>query len=372
MIKMKRLLCIVGGMDAGGAETFLMKIYRKLDKKYYQMDFYVLKDNAGFYDQEIIELGGKIFHGTAKSQGFFKYVHTLKKTVQENHYNYVLRMSQNSLSALDLTIAKNAGAKRVTFRSTNSHVYGGKSEHIIHCLFRPIANKIIDVKIAPSKEAAVFMFGKKNVRKDNVSILNNSLDLDVYRFRPEKRDCIRQELGVEEKLVIGHIGRFNKQKNHNFLIKIFKEILKKHKNSTLLLLGSGECEKEIKDTICRDGLNEKVLFLGVKHNTPDYYSAMDFFVFPSLYEGMPNTVIEAQACGLPCLVSDTITKDVQITNNLQFASLSRDASFWADHILKNYFAEYKRDIKDIKPWFQAKGFVIENAVAEFTKIVFDE
>lgn len=359
-------------MDAGGAETFLMKIYHKLDKRYYQMDFYVLKDTAGFYDKEIADLGGKIFHGTAKSQGFFKYVHTLKKTVHENHYNYILRMSQNSLSALDLAIAKNAGAKRVVFRSTNSHVYGGKAEYIIHCLFKPIANKIIDTKIAPSKEAAVFMFGKRNVQKGNVAILNNGLDLDVYCFRPEKRNYIREKLGIEEKLVIGHVGRFNKQKNHIFLIEIFKEILRKHKDSTLLLLGSGECEEEIKATIHKDELNEQVLFLGVKRNTPDYYAAMDFFVFPSLYEGMPNTVIEAQACGLPCLISDTITKDVQITDNLQFESLSRDASFWADRILKKYFTEHKSNIKDIKSCFYEKGFLIENIVEEFTKIVFDE
>lgn len=367
---MKRLLCIAGSMDAGGAETFLMKIYRKIDKANYQMDFYVLTDKPGFYDKEIQLLGGRIYHGTAKSDGFLTYARALKRVVQENHYDYVLRMSQNSLSALDLMIAKYAGAKCTVFRSTNSHVYGGQAEYIVHRLFRPIANKIIDVKIAPSKEAAVFMFGRRAYEKGKVTILNNGIDLDTYRFDFEKRDAIRNELGITDKFVIGHIGRFNFQKNHTFLFAIYKEVLQKRKDAVLLLLGAGECETNIKALVHADGLDDKVFFLGVKRNTPDYYSAMDFFVFPSLYEGMPNTVIEAQASGLPCIISEAITKDVQIIPSLSFESLQKTAVEWADTIIKKAEERYNRMGKEISECFMDKGFAIEEVLNEFTALIF--
>lgn len=369
---MKRLLCIVGSMDAGGAETFLMKLYRKMNKNKYQMDFYVLKQEHGFYNEEIKALGGRIFYGIAKSNGFLNYVHTLKKVIQENQYDYVLRMSQNSLAALDLAIAKHVGAKRVIFRSTNSHVYGGRIENIIHYFFKPMANQVTDVKIAPSKEAAIFMFGEKTLQKGDVYILNNGIDLETYRFCKEKREVIRKELGLGKKFVIGHVGRFNVQKNHVFLIEVFEEVKKRRENAVLMLLGKGECEEKIKTLVYEKGLEDNVIFLGVKRNVSDYYAAMDFFVFPSLYEGMPNTVIEAQASGLPCLVSDVVTKDARITDYVYFENIQKGTAEWADSIINRSRIVYERDNEKIVQDFVKKGFSIEDVKETFTEIVFGE
>ena len=342
---MNRILCIVGSMDIGGAETFLMKMYRCIDKNKYQMDFCVSKKNEGAYDSEIISLGGKIYHTVPKTKNPFKNFNDIKKIVKENNYQVVLRVSQHSLSALELFAAKLGGAKKLIYRSSNSNSGGGKINLLIHYLFRPIANKISNIKIAPSKEAAIFMFGKRNVNLNHVSLLNNGLDYDLFKFNEEFRKSIRKELNINKTtIVVGHVGRFNFQKNHKFLIDIFEKYQNINNDSVLLLVGGGELEKEIKEYINKKNITTKVIFLGLRKDVYKIYSAMDCFVFPSLFEGMPNTVIEAQANGLPCIISDKISKDVKILDNLKFIDLNKSSNFWANNIEKN---NREKNVKNI-------------------------
>ncbi len=221
---MKRLLCIVGKMDAGGAETFLMKIYRKLDKTKYQMDFCVAQKEKGFYDSEIFDMGGKIHYITPKSKNPIKNFLDIKNIVKKNDYKYVLRVSQHSLSNLELLAAKLGGAKKLAYRSSNSNSGGNKINMILHYLFRPIGNLISNIKIAPSQEAAEFMFGKKNFEKGNVIILNNAIDYEQFKFDEKNREEIRNEIEIKNDVfLIGHVGRFTKQKNHQFLIDVFEK-----------------------------------------------------------------------------------------------------------------------------------------------------
>ena len=322
---MKRLLCIVGGMNAGGAETFLMKIYRKMNKEIYQMDFCVAKQEKNFYEDEILSLGGKMHRITPKSKGILQNFLDIKNLVKENNYKYVLRVSQHSLSALELLAAKLGGAKILAFRSSNTNSGGGKLNLILHYIFRPIANKIINVRIAPSTEAARYMFGEKNVKKNKYNLINNGLDIEKFMYSEENRNTIRKELDIEDEFVIGHVGRLTKQKNHKFLLQIFKNFLSKNKNSILLLIGEGELEEELKEYSKELGIINNVIFYGVSDCINQFYSAMDFFVFPSLFEGMPNTVIEAQTSGLQCIVSDSVTKECKITDKVKFKSLQNSA-----------------------------------------------
>lgn len=332
---MNRILCIVGSMDMGGAETFLMKIYRCLNKKEYQMDFCVSKKKEGVYDNEIISLGGKIYHITPKTKNPFKNFNAIKRIVEKNNYKVVFRISQHSLSALELFAAKLGGAKKLIYRSSNSNSGGGKLNLLAHYIFRPVANRISNVKIAPSKEAAIFMFGKRYVKLNRVLILNNGLDYNMFKFNEEFRKSIRKELNIKPATtVIGHVGRFNFQKNHKFLIDIFEKYQKINNDSVLLLVGIGELENEIKKYVNIKNITSKVIFLGLRKDTYKIYSALDYFIFPSLFEGMPNTVIEAQANGLPCIISDTISKDVKILNSLRFISLDKSPDFWANNIEK--------------------------------------
>lgn len=355
-------------MNIGGAETFLMKIYRKLDKTQYQMDFAVGIENAGAYDDEILSMGGKIFHISPKSSGLLKNFNSIKQLVKKKQYKYVLRVSQNSMSALELLAAKFGGAKITAFRSSNSDsVSGNKKEKMVHSISKFMPHLFANVKIAPSTEAAEFMFGKDCVKKGKAKILHNGIDLTYYKYDEQARAEIRKEFHIENKFLVGHIGRFNQQKNHNFLIDIFNEIEKIRNDSILLLVGKGELESQIRKKISEFGLTEKVIFTGIRSDIPALLSAMDVFVFPSLYEGMPNTVVEAQATGLPCVISDKITREAQLTELIHYKSLKASCEDWARTTLSFKDRDrtpYPQIVKD-------KGYDINDTAKLFTDLIFE-
>ena len=366
---MKRLLCIIGGMNTGGAETFLMKIYRQIDRTKYQMDFVVSIKEKGFYDDEILSLGGKIYHIASKSNGFIKNFNSIKSLVKTEHYQYVMRVSQHSLSALELFAAELGDAKIRIFRSSNSNTVTGVGlDRLLHkiCFFMP--RLFANVKIAPSTQAAEFMFGKNCIKKKKAFLLHNALDLNVYRYQSEARLKIRKEFGLNDEIIMGHIGRFMPQKNHLFLLDVFSGFHQRHPESRLLLIGGGELESTIRARVDALGLTDAVLFAGVRSDIPQLLSAMDVFVFPSLYEGMPNTVIEAQANGLPCLIADTITKEADITGLVRYLPLERTAEEWAE-AAEAQMALGRRDTR--QALIDAK-YDIHEVVKEFISLIFQE
>jgi len=365
-MKPKRLLCFVSSMDAGGAETFLMKIYRIIDKRKYQFDFVVNSSKEGFYDKEIYKLGGKIFYVPPKSANVFEFAYNVYKIVKSNKYNYCLRMSAHSFGALDLLIAKFAGTKQLVLRSTNSGNSNGGVSSLLDKAFFWLPIFVPTVKIAPSTEAADFVFGKNYAKSRKVTILKNAILIESYKFDVKKRNSIRKELGLENKLVVGHIGRFNVQKNHKFLVEIFKEVADSNDNAILLLVGKGEIEKDIKIQIKNLNLCKKVVFTGIRKDVPSLLMAMDVMVFPSFFEGMPNVIIEAQATGLPCLLSNKITKEVAITDAVTFLSLETKCYEWSNMVLnkKNIHREvYAERVK-------CAGYDIRDICKEFEKLVF--
>jgi len=364
--KIKRLLCIVSSMNTGGAETFLMKVYRALDKSKYQMDFYCMSQEDGYYEKEIRSLGGRIYHSYPKSKNFRKSFIMLRDTVKKENYEYIMRVSQHSLATIDLLAAKFGGARVLVQRSSNANS-SNPSGKVLHLIFRWLPVLIPTVKIAPSTEAAEYTFGKNSIKNGDVSIVKNAIPVDKYIFNMERRNKIRKEMGIEGKFVVGNVGRFNNQKNHDFLIDIFSEIKNKHCNSVLILVGIGELESIIKVKIERLGLRDKVIFLGVRGDIPDIMMAMDVFVFPSFFEGMPNTVIEAQATGLPCVISDTITKEVRITELVDYMPLNDEAKYWANVALK-YKNSFTR--KDMKAQFIGNGYDINFVTLEIEKKIF--
>ena len=366
---MKRLLCIIGGMNAGGAETFLMKMYRQFDRKKYQMDFVVSIKEKGFYDDEILSLGGKIYYISSKSNGFIKNFNSIKNLVKAEHYHYVMRVSQHSLSALELFAAKLGGANIRIFRSSNSNTTTGVGiDVLLHKLCSFMPRLFANIKIAPSTEAAEFMFGKNCIKKGKAILLHNAIDLNVYKYQYEARQKIRTDFGLNDKIIIGHIGRLNHQKNHSFLIDVFATFYKKHSNARLLLIGTGELENKIRSKVNNLGLNDAVIFTGVRSDIPQLLSAMDVFVFPSLYEGMPNTVIEAQANGLPCVIADTITKEADITGLVRYMSLERSAEEWAAAVDE----QMSMGRKDTRQAFIDAKYDINEVVKEFVSLVFQE
>ena len=229
------------------------------------------------------------------------------------------------MAVMDMIAAKLGGAKILAVRACNAPVGLSLKSRIVHAIFKPILNCVVNVKLAPSRLAADFMFGKSA----KVKLLNNGVDLNFFRFHPDAREEIRKEFNIDDEFVVGHIGRFHEQKNHRYLLEIFKEIHSKREDSVLLLVGTGELEQSVCSYAKELGIGEYVILAGQRFDIPQILSAMDVFVFPSLYEGMPNTVIEAQATGLHCVIADTITREANITGFVQYLSLNDSASKWA-------------------------------------------
>lgn len=365
---MKRVLCIINTMNTGGAETFLMKVFRALDRTKYQMDFCVNVEK-NFYDKEICELGGKIFYIPPKSNGIKTFKKNLSELIKREKYEYVLRITSNAAGFLDLKIAKKAGAKICSARSSNSSDGLGVKAKMIHRLGRFLYEKYVDVKFAPSDLAAEYTFGKKSIKQRKALILNNGIDLDVFRYYSEERDKLRKELKIDDKIVVGHIGRFMEQKNHSFLLDVFREIKDKEKNAVLLLIGgNGDLEASVKEKVELLGINDSVIFAGIRSDIPQILSAMDVFVMPSFYEGMPNTVIEAQATGLHCVISNTITKQANITGIVQYLSLDDSAQVWAKKVLELV----RKPRVDTRQFFIENNYDILSVAVQFTKLVFGE
>lgn len=365
---MKRLLCVLSNMNSGGAETFLMKVYRKLDRSQYQMDFCINVKEESFYEKEINALGGRVFRIPSKSENLKHFKNGLRNLVKSERYEYVLRITSTALGFMDLKIAKKAGAKICSARSSNSSDGDSFIQKILHRFGRFIYGKYVDVKFAPSELAAEYTFGKKAVLAGEVSKLNNAVDLSVYHYYPAEREILRADLGIKDKIVIGHVGRFSEQKNHKFLIEIFSEIKKQNENAVLLLVGgNGNLEVSVREKISEYGLADSVVFAGIRSDIPQLMSAMDVFVMPSFYEGMPNTVIEAQSTGLPCVIADTITREANITGLVEYLPLKGPAE-WAKKAL-GAVCEQRMDTKQS---FIDNKYDIDSTVNEFVKLVFGE
>lgn len=366
---MKRVLCILSSMDTGGAETFLMKLYRNLDRSKYQMDFCVNKED-NYYADEIKSLGGKIYVIPNKSKSLSAFKKALTETVRNNRYEHVMRVTSSAMGFMDLKIAKKAGAKVCAARSSNSSDGGSISSKIVHKAGKALYGKYADVKIAPSDLAAIYTFGSKAYKNNEVCILRNGLDLSIYSYSNVGREKIRDELGIGAgTTVIGHVGRFNTQKNHKFLLNVFAEYQKINSDSILLLVGKGELENEIKELAKQYNVANKVKLLGVRSDVPSVMSAMDVFVFPSFYEGMPNTVLEAQATGLPCLIADTVTKEACITELVTYLPINNGVFAWVDSIDK--VKDTNRE-KDHKAEFIDNGYEVNGVARKFEKTIFGD
>lgn len=332
-----RVLHIVHKMSYGGIETFLMNIYRNIDREEIQFDFAVHTDVSGDYDEEIRQLGGNIYYFTSRRKNIIKYYRDWKKFLKDNKDKYIaIHMHVSSLTTiLPLKIAKKYGIKKRFMHAHNTY-QKGTMHNILNKLHQNKIDKIATKCLACSTEAGKYMYGDKHFE-----LVNNAICAKKYSFNQQKRSEIRKKMNLENKFAILHIGRFNYQKNHKFLIKIFGQIVKKEPNARLFLIGTGELQGQIRNSVKERKLEDKVYFLNTRSDINDIMQAMDVFVFPSWHEGLPVVLIEAQAAGLKIIASDSISKEVKITDLLEFVSLSDNPETWAEIVLKN--KEYNRE-----------------------------
>ena len=342
---MIRVAHIIDVMSSGGIEAVVMNYYRNVDKSKVQFDFIVSDKSTLPQKEEIEKLGGRIFV-TPRVTKLFAYKKALKKIFKENNYQ-IVHCHMGALAMFPLSVAKKC---KVPVRICHAHSTASKKELVrtlIKNILKPFAKKNATHYFACSEHAGRWLFGSKTFESGKVKVLNNAIDLSKFAYNEEIRKDVRSKLKLDDKFVVGHIGRFNEQKNHAFLIDIFAEIAKKKQNAVLLLVGEGPLEEEIKNKVKILGLENKVKFLGVMKDTSKIYQAFDVFVLPSLYEGLPVVGVEAQASGTNCYVSTTVSKELEMTDNIKFVSLEEEPKVWAEEILKIDYTKNADAIKEL-------------------------
>ena len=317
---MKRVIHIVGAMAPGGFENFIMNIYRKMDRNKVQFDFIVHKKKDNSYDEEIESLGGKLFYVTRKSKNPVKNFFEIRKVIKANDYNIVCRHSDSAFTVVDLLAAKLGGAKKIIMHSHSTTTGNVK----IHNFFRKWMSFVPTHRFACSKAAGKWMFGDLEY-----TFVPNAIDTSEYLYDADIRVAMRQEWKVASKNVYGHVGNFVYAKNHLFLLDVFKEITLKDKNAILFLIGEGELREEIEKRIKELQLQDKVILTGRRKDVVRFLQMFDLFLFPSVYEGLPVSMVEAQCSGLPCLISSSITDEIMLTDCVKQMDLKENVSEWA-------------------------------------------
>ena len=344
---------IMGKWIGGGVESVIMNYYRHLDHTKIQFDFICDEDSTRIPYDEIKKLGGRVFL-VPKYQKLPKYLKALEDLFRKNKY-HIIHSNINTLSVFPLYAAKKA---EVPVRISHSHSTSNAREwkrNIIKNILRPFSKKYATDYFACSELAGRYLFGNKTFDRGEVKIIHNAIDLDKFKFDPVARKNLRKELGIKEKtIVIGHVGRFVSQKNHDFLVDVFNEYHAKNPDSKLLLVGTGPLEENIKAKVEKLNLTDSVLFLGQREDTNKLYSVMDVFCLPSLYEGLPVVGVEAQASELLCLFSNNITPDICI-NKSKSKLLPLELTSWD---LNN--VNYSRDPSGQESAFNKSNFNIKN------------
>ena len=357
-----RVLQIIGDVVGGGVEQVILNYYRHIDRNEVQFDFILHNGALKSYVDNIESLGGKVYKIIPYKSNPVKTVLEMYKIMKGNYQ--IVHSNMNALSVFPLFAAYLAG---VPVRILHNHSTDTKAEPLrtfVKHLLRPFARLFANEYWACSKLASEWMYGKQAVADGKVTIINNAIDLKQFAFDEAKRNKLRKELGLQDGFVIGHVGRFMKQKNHDFLVDIFAEVAKKQGNAKLLLIGDGPLREQIENKVKTLGLDEKVIFTGVRSDVADLYNAMDVFVLPSFYEGLPVVGVEVQANGLPFLCSSNVTREILISDRIELLKLEDGVKTWAEKILA--FVNKKRIMasKDISK----SGFDIEVEVKKLGEI----
>lgn len=354
MVKVAQMLYM---LSMGGVENFLMNMYRNIDREKYQFDFILQVDEEGYFEKEIESLGGKIYRIPRFEKHPIKHIKELKKILKNGNYQAIHRHTANSVVFYDLLIAKLCGIKiRVSHSHSTTH-----AQKILNYICRPFLLMFANRRIACGNNAGKWLYGNGKFK-----VLNNGIDTKRFLYTDKVREEYRNELNLNGKIVLGHVGRFEKEKNHRYLIEIFEKLCSKSDKYVLLLCGDGSLKAEM-EQLCKDkGILEKVKFLGARKDVNNILQAMDIFVFPSLYEGLSITLIEAQMSNIPIMMADTIAKETIYNNNVEMIGIKEeDIDIWCEKIekceldIKNRVNLNKQILKD---------YDVKNVLKELTNM----
>lgn len=338
-----RIAHVMGKMNSGGVESVVMNYYRNINKNKVQFDFIVDEDSYNIPREEIENMGGKIIL-IPPYKNIIRYIKALKKVLKTNEYN-IIHSHLNSLSVFPLYVAKLCD---IQIRIAHSHSTSNKKEwkkNMVKNILRPFSKVNATHYFCCSELAGRWLFGNRSYENNEVKLINNAINVDKFIYNEDVRHIMRRELDIENNIVIGHVGRFVDQKNHKGLIDIFYEIHKINPKSVLILAGEGPLLDDIKDKVNKLNLLNSVKFLGVRNDINKIMQAIDIFLLPSLYEGLPVVGVEAQASGALCIFSDDMTKETKVLQTTSFFSISDSPQKWAEDILKLYKCFERKDVK---------------------------
>lgn len=359
-----RIVHVIGKWVGGGVEAVVMNYYRHINHEKIQFDFICDEDSTNIPYEEIESLGGKVIL-VPPYQKIFKYQKELIKVFKENNYN-IVHSHINTLSIFPLRAAKKTG---IPVRIAHSHSTTNKKEwkkNLMKIIFKPFSKVYSTNYFACTEHAGRWLFGNQTFDQGKVFVMNNAINLDKFKYDEKIRRFKRKELGIKDDiLVIGHIGRFVSQKNHSFLIDIFREIHEKNKNSILILAGQGPLESDIKEKVKLLNLTDSVMFLGQREDANELYQVFDVFLLPSLYEGLGIVLIEAQCAGCYCIASNEVPRTAKITQNLEFLALENNEKEWYELVKENKLNSKRNNyVSDIKK----SGYDIAEEVVKLNNI----
>lgn len=357
---MRILQIPTGGLFSDGILSCIVEYMTAMDKS--EMDIKVLATNNP--EKSVVEKvensGCRVVSIPYRKKNIIKYFFALYKYISKEKIDVVHVHGSSAIMSVELVAARLAGCKVRIAHSHNTTCENQKADKIL----RPVFNRNYTTAFACGQDAGRWMFGKRKF-----TIIPNGRNLKKYEYDSKKRIEYRNKLGIpSDTLVIGHVGRFNRQKNHEYLVHVFGEVYKKKRNSYLVLIGTGEKVGEIKNLVKELELENNVIFTGVIENVSDYLSAFDIMLLPSLYEGLPLVVIEWQIAGLPCIVSDTVTKECAITSLVKFESIRKKPETWA-YDIRNLNLQDRNDSKEaILNDIKMAGYDIKSGAEKLKKL----
>lgn len=329
-------------LDPGGIEALLMNLYRHIDRERLQFDFMVHRPEEGFYEKEVAQLGGQIYRTPPFNPFHYGAYKKAVNAILQSHPEYKVFHCHAELNLWPLKYAAKLGIPTRIAHSHNAKTVVNLKYFFFLYEKMFIKNYCTDMFMC-STPAGEWSYGKKTVQSGKVKFIKNGVEVEKFRFSETVRREVRRELNLGDRIAVGHVGRFMQQKNHTFLLDIFNKMHKKNPNTILLLVGEGRLEDDIKEKVNQLHLQDSVKFLGVRDDVHRLLQAFDLFLFPSLWEGLPLTGVEAQAAGLPVLMSDVITPEVYLVKHLCTCSLQDSAETWAEKALDLYSGYTRRD-----------------------------
>ena len=357
-----RVLHMIGSLNIGGSQAMVVNLYKNIDRNKVQFDFVIDHPSETYFKETVESMGAKVFEmPNFRGANFIQIKKAWNKFFVEHPEYKILHSHVRSYASLYIPIAKKHGVKTIIHSHSTSNGSGISS--LIKRVMQSSLKRKADYLFACSEESGKWLFGEKAMTKDNYYMIPNAVDTQRFTYNEVVRNKMRAEIGINnDTIVYGHVGRLHPAKNHMFLLEVFKDLLKVQNDALLLLVGDGELRLEVEEKINALEIGNSVKMLGSRGDVAELLQAMDVFLFPSKWEGLPVTVVEAQASGLPCFISDTITQDVNTSSLVQYLPINRGTTPWIERLTSSVWSR-KNVIADIKK----AGFDIEDSAKKLSE-----